>query len=163
MGGRLIRRSRALALVGTAVLLLLAGCGGDSGNADTTEAQVSNPGTLLSVGTPAGTGLVLVNFEGKTLYHFTKDQKGGSASACYGRCAKAWPPLITDGEPALRGARAALVGSIERPGGVTQVTYAGWPLYTLARENGAEATGVGERAFGGSWYPLRPNGTPVGK
>jgi predicted lipoprotein with Yx(FWY)xxD motif len=49
-----------------------------------------------------------------------------------GACAEAWPPLRTAGKPeAMKGVKAAMPGTIEREDGTTQVTYAGWPLYTF--------------------------------
>jgi len=106
---------------------------------------------------------VLVDSEGLTLYYFEKD-KGGK-SACYGACASAWPPLTTSGAPrAMNGAQSSKLGTTERKDGTTQVTYAGWPLYTyIADKQPGEDNGTDVDAFGAPWYPLHPNGEKAGE
>src|SRR5689334_12265994 len=114
----------------------------------------------LSVGTAAGAGSatvkthssslgkILVDPKGRTLYLFEKD-KGGT-SACYGQCAKFWPPLITSGKPtAAAGAKASLLGTSRRSNGAIQVTYAHHPLYRYAGDKRPGQTiGEGSKAFG---------------
>src|SRR5207244_9019250 len=54
-------------------------------------------------------GRIIVDARGRTLYLFEKDKR--SRSACYGGCAKFWPPLLTHDKPAAaRGAKASLLG-----------------------------------------------------
>ena len=63
-----------------------------------------------------------------TLYTFTKDSAG--TSACYGKCAEAWPPLAAD-------AGAAPVGDfsvVARNDGTSQWAYKGLPLYGWVRD-----------------------------
>jgi len=50
----------------------------------------TNASTLSLRTTNAGKALVAAN--GRTLYLFTADE--GRKSACYGKCASVWPPLI---------------------------------------------------------------------
>jgi predicted lipoprotein with Yx(FWY)xxD motif len=99
-----------------------------------------------------------------TLYYFQKDQKGSGKSKCEGACAAAWPPLTTEGEPeAIKGVKAAMLGTIEREDGTTQVTYAGWPLYTFVEDKKpGEDNGTDSKAFGAAWYPLHSNGEKAG-
>jgi predicted lipoprotein with Yx(FWY)xxD motif len=120
--------------------------------------------TPISLGSAAGVGKVLVNSEGLTLYYFQKDQKGSGKSKCEGACAEAWPPLVTEGEPeAMSGVNASMLGTIERSDGTTQVTYAGWPLYTFVEDKKpGEDNGTDSKAFGASWYPLHGNGQKAG-
>jgi predicted lipoprotein with Yx(FWY)xxD motif len=101
---------------------------------------------------------VIVDSEGMTLYDFHKD-KGGK-SACYGACAKGWPPLLTEGKPqAGEGAMASKLGTVERTDGTMQVTYAGHPLYTFVEDKKpGEANGNDVSAFGAQWYALLPSG-----
>jgi predicted lipoprotein with Yx(FWY)xxD motif len=103
-------------------------------------------------------GTIIVDSEGLTLYDFHKD-KGGKSS-CYGACAGAWPPLLTEGEPkAEAGAMASQLGTTKRKDGTVQVTYAGWPLYTYVGDKGpGEANGNDFSQFGAQWYALLPNG-----
>ena len=177
----------ALALIAA---MLIAGCGGGS-SSSTTSTEASEPAaaeteaataekpvteeaaakpaaegepTPISLGEAAGVGKILVDSEGMTLYYFQKDQKGSGKSKCEGACAEAWPPLITEGEPeAMAGVKAAMLGTIERKDGTTQVTYAGWPLYTFVEDKKpGEDNGTDSKAFGASWYPLHSNGKKGG-
>ncbi len=103
-------------------------------------------------------GTVLVTSEGLTLYDFHKDK--GSKSACYGACAAAWPPLLTEGNPQAQGpADRSMLGTTKRTDGTVQVTYNGWPLYTYAGDKGpGEANGNDITQYGAQWYALLPNG-----
>jgi predicted lipoprotein with Yx(FWY)xxD motif len=161
-----------LALIGA---LAIAGCGSSSdsstsssggayGSSESTTkpAAASSEGAPITVGTASGVGKVLVDSKGLTLYYFQKDQNG--ESACYGACEKGWPPLTTEGAPqAGEGAMASKLGTTERNDGTTQVTYAGWPLYTFVEDKKpGEDNGTDSKAFGASWYPLHPNGEKAG-
>lgn len=103
-------------------------------------------------------GTIIVDSKGFTLYDFHKD-KGGKSS-CYGACAGAWPPLLTEGPPkAEAGAMASQLGTTKRKDGTVQVTYAGWPLYTYVGDNGpGEPNGNDISLFGAQWYALQPDG-----
>ena len=128
------------------------------------EAEPEGEATPISLGEAAGVGKILVDSEGMTLYYFQKDQKGSGKSKCEGACAEAWPPLLTEGKPeAKKGVKAAMLGTIRRDDGTTQVTYAGWPLYTFVEDKKpGEDNGTDSKAFGASWYPLHPNGQKAG-
>lgn len=128
------------------------------------EPEAEGEATPVSLGEASGVGKVLVTSEGMTLYYFEKDQKGSGKSKCEGACAEAWPPLTTEGEPeAMKGVTAGMLGTIEREDGSTQVTYAGWPLYTfVGDQKPGEDNGTDSKAFGASWYPLHSNGQKAG-
>ncbi len=160
------RTTYAFALLAIAAALAIAGCGGSSsssnesggaygggGNSTASESSGRSYGTtgesssggssgaataaVVSVGSAANVGQVLVDSNGMTLYYFEKDKKGSGKSACSGACASAWP--------------------------TTQVTYAGWPLYTFVEDKKpGEDSGTDSKAFGGTWYPLHPNGKKAG-
>jgi predicted lipoprotein with Yx(FWY)xxD motif len=164
----------ALALI---AVLAIAGCGSSSNNSSgsssggaygsseestTKPAAAKSEGAPITVGTAKGVGKVLVDSNGLTLYYFQKDQHG--ESACYGACEQGWPPLMTEGAPqAGEGAMASKLGTTERKDGTTQVTYAGWPLYTFVEDKKpGEDNGTDSKAFGASWYPLHPNGEKAG-
>ncbi|HVY76995.1 MAG TPA: hypothetical protein VG898_00635 [Solirubrobacterales bacterium] len=131
---------------------------GGSTNRSTAAGSGGNSAAVVSAATAAGLGQVIVDPAGMTLYDFHKD-KGGK-SACYGACAKAWPPLLSAGAPqAGEGAMAAKLGTVERSDGTTQVTYAGHPLYTFVEDKKpGEANGNDVSAFGAQWYALQPSG-----
>ncbi len=162
----------ALALVS---LLAIAGCGSSDNNssnsgayggnetAETTTKPASSEsssssGAVVTASTAGDLGKVIVDSKGMTLYDFHKD-KGGK-SACYGACAKGWPPLLSEGKPqAGEGAMSAKLGTVERSDGTMQVTYAGHPLYTFVEDKKpGEANGNDVSAFGAEWYALQPSG-----
>jgi predicted lipoprotein with Yx(FWY)xxD motif len=131
---------------------------------ETTASSASGGASQVSTGMAKEVGEVLVDANGMTLYYFEKDQKGSGQSQCSGACAEAWPPLLTEGEPkAMSAAQSSMLGTIERSDGTTQVTYAGWPLYTFVEDKApGEDNGTDSKAFGASWYPLHPNGEKAG-
>lgn len=107
-------------------------------------------------------GTYLVDAAGMSLYLFMADDKA-EGSTCYDACAKAWPPLLTDGEPMVDGmAKAELLGTIQRKNGATQVTYNGWPLYYFVKDDEpGDAMGQDIKGFGAEWYLVTPQGEPL--
>jgi predicted lipoprotein with Yx(FWY)xxD motif len=132
------------------------------GGEKTTASAENGAAGVVKAAKVGDLGTVIVDSEGLTLYDFHKD-KGGT-SACYGACAGAWPPLLTEGEPkAEAGAMASQLGTTKRKDGTVQVTYAGWPLYTYVGDKGpGEANGNDFSQFGAQWYALMPNGEEPG-
>jgi predicted lipoprotein with Yx(FWY)xxD motif len=108
-------------------------------------------------------GSVLATAQGRTLYMFAVDKHG--KSACYGACAKFWPPLLTSARPvAGAGVKSALLGTTVRKDGTRQVTYAGRPLYRFAEDmRSGQAKGEGVNAAGGLWWAVSPTGALVKK
>jgi predicted lipoprotein with Yx(FWY)xxD motif len=106
-------------------------------------------------------GKVVANVKLHTLYMFRADK--GTKSACYGKCAKFWPPLLTSGKPkAGPGIKASLLGTSKRKDGKLQVTYKGHPLYTFLEDKApAQTKGEGSKAFGAGWYALTPSGVVI--
>ena len=123
-------------------------------------AQRSTAGATIKVA-KTRLGKILVDSRGRTVYLFEKDKKG--RSACYGSCAKFWPPVLSKGKPtAGRGVRASLLRLVTRRDGTRQVTYAGHPLYRFLNDKAAgQTTGEGVHAFGGGWDVLSPNGRKI--
>jgi predicted lipoprotein with Yx(FWY)xxD motif len=116
---------------------------------------------VVSLGNTQKLGMVLVDSKGMTLYDFHKDK--GTTSSCYGPCAAAWPPMLTEGEPTVgNGASASKLGTTERKDGTMQVTYAGHPLYRFdADQSPGDINGQGLTEFGGLWSLLKPSGARV--
>jgi predicted lipoprotein with Yx(FWY)xxD motif len=106
-------------------------------------------------------GRILVDDRGRTLYLFAAD-KGGK-SACYGKCATFWPPLLaTTARKTGPGLKASLYGTTRRRDGKLQVTYAHHPLYRFAEDKApGQLKGQGLNAGGGLWWVLAPSGTAV--
>src|SRR5436305_15114814 len=119
---------------------------------------------LLTIGSPAAAGVaphssrfgkIFFDSRGFVLYAFTKDGKG--RSACYGTCAKAWPPYLVKTAP-----RGKLVGTTRRRDGRLQVTYAGRPLYYYVGDTQPRqilCQNVSE--YGGLWLVVKPDGSLV--
>jgi predicted lipoprotein with Yx(FWY)xxD motif len=106
-------------------------------------------------------GKVLATGSGRTLYLFMKDKNGHSA--CYGSCAKYWPPLMKKG--ALRagaGVKSKLLGTTKRKNGKLQVTYKSHPLYLYISDTGAgQVSGQGLNLSGGKWYVVSAAGKAI--
>ncbi len=167
------------------VLLLAAGCGSatttyttpSATTSSTTSATQQSTTTTAAASSTAATatgtapvvstkhnklGTVLAAGKEKlTVYLFEADK--GSESACYGACAKAWPPVTTSSAPrAVGAAKAAELGTIARTDGTEQVTYKGHPLYFFSKDGDAgDAYGQGSKAFGADWYVLAPSGSKI--
>jgi predicted lipoprotein with Yx(FWY)xxD motif len=115
---------------------------------------------LRAVRNTALDAVILISPRGLTLYHYTADK--GKKIACTGQCAVFWPPLLIKrgAKPtAARGLDKKKLGTIRRPNGRYQVTYAGLTLYTFAadkRRGDVKGQGVEK-----SWYAVGPNGRLV--
>jgi predicted lipoprotein with Yx(FWY)xxD motif len=144
-----MRFLRSLVLVGSLALVAAAGVWASGG------AVVKVEKTKI--------GKVITNSSLHTLYMFRADH--GTTSACYGRCATTWPPLITKGKPvAGAGVKASLLGTTKRKDGKLQVTYKKHPLYTyVVDKKPGQTTGEGSKLFGAGWYALTPTGIVIDK
>jgi len=168
MAKRMLALCAALALVAFA-----AGCGDDDDDGDeadsaaTATEQAATPtapqeqaasGTAIKTG-DSQYGQVLFDGDDQAVYYF--DKESSSKSECYGACAQAWPPVLTEGEPqASGGVQAGKLGTTERDDGSTQVTYNGRPLYYYDEPAG-EVSCHNVDEFGGLWLAVQPNGEPV--
>lgn len=132
-----------------------------TGNSSGGEAE-SGEAAFVSLASAPKLGLILVDSKGFTLYDFHTDK--GTESACYGECAKVWPPLLSGGAPQPgNGASASKLGTTKRSDGTMQVTYAGHPLHTyVADKKPGEANGNDISSFGAPWYALHGNGEEAG-
>ncbi len=112
-------------------------------------------GSTLALKTAKGkAGIWLTDSKGRTLYLYTKD-KGGK-SACYGACAKLWPPLTTTGSVSISGqfTVAKDLGVTTRTDGTKQVTYGGHPLYYYTGDTAPSQTNG--QGVGGVWFLIGP-------
>jgi predicted lipoprotein with Yx(FWY)xxD motif len=133
------------ALVLFGVALASTGGGGEPTSAE-------GAGVTLKTATIGGV-TVLTSANGLTLYWFAPDSP--TASRCTGSCAAYWPPVI--GTPtAGPGVTTSKLGTIKRPGGSTQATYDGHPLYTYIGDDApGQARGNKIDLNGGYWYEVR--------
>ena len=96
---------------------------------------------------------ILTSANGFTLYWFAPDS--AAASRCTESCAVYWPP-VTGTPTAGPGVTTGKLGTIKRPGGTTQATYDGHPLYTYIGDNApGQARGNKLDLNGGYWYEVR--------
>ena len=106
-------------------------------------------------------GKVLFDGRGFVLYAFTRDLR---RSACYGACAKAWPPYFAPRGTltAGPGVKRSLLGTVKRRNGKRQVTYAGRPLYYYVGDRSpGQILCQNVDEFGGTWLVVRPSGKLV--
>ena len=158
-----------------AAVLALGGCGeGDEPDegaaANRQPASEDNASATSTARAPAPTaegavitlrdsefGTMLFDSKKQAIYVFERDPAG--RTVCYGECAKAWPPVLTEGAPvAGKGVRGSLLGTIERRDGTRQVTYAGKPLYLYAHEGPGEVRCHNVDLNGGLWWVVGPDG-----
>ena len=87
-----------------------------------------------------------IGWEQFPVYSYSKDT--GSTSNCTGACAVGWPPVLSNGTPAVEGgASSGSVTTIMRADGTDQLAYTGKPLYLFGFE-GIAPQGVGYVATG---------------
>jgi predicted lipoprotein with Yx(FWY)xxD motif len=153
-----------------AMCLVLVACGDDPSpdaagptapaTTTTTPAEptttTAEPGTEIVVA-ESEFGPMLFNKGKQAIYLF--DVETTSEPACYGDCAQAWPPVLTEGAPvAGDDVKKSLLGTTRRSDGTTQVTYAGHPLYHYAHEEPGEVECHNIFLNGGNWFVVRPDG-----
>src|SRR5437763_6391558 len=148
-------------IVAAAVVAIALAAAGAAAAAVVTHQSSVSTGTVNLRQTKLGK--VLAAKTGKTLYLFMADHNG--RSACYGKCATFWPPLIVTGKPtAGTGVKAKLLGVTMRKDGKHQVTYRGHPLYFFKLDKSAgQVNGQGQDFFGGKWFVLSSAGTAIKK
>jgi predicted lipoprotein with Yx(FWY)xxD motif len=159
-------RAPALAVLLVAVIAAATGCGGAAGSGRTAPATAPARAAVHAAASvrisvrPSRYGRILTAGGGRTVYLFTRDR--GRTSACYGACASAWPPVLTEGTPAIGPGLRARAGTTRRRGGVRQATYGGHPLYYYigdARPGQILCQDVAE--FGRTWLIVSPRGLAV--
>jgi predicted lipoprotein with Yx(FWY)xxD motif len=159
--GSITMAYRIAAAVGAAGTVLLAAASMTSPAAASAAAYRSPAAAGATVSLAAVRGIpgkVLVGSNRHTLYLFEADTHG--TSTCTGGCASAWPPDTVTGMPrAGSGVRQALLGTVKRADGTTQVTYNHHPLYYFSGDPGAgTANGQGSMAFGAGWFVVNASG-----
>ena len=128
----------------------------------TAESPAAGTATGVTI-TTAGSdfGEVLFDGTGQAIYLFDKETT--AVPDCYGDCAAAWPPVLTEGSAlAGGGTMTDLLGTTPRTDGATQVTYAGHPLYYYAHEGKNLVTCHNVSEFGGFWLVVTPTGRAAG-
>lgn len=131
---------------------------GQNENLDEPSEEAS-AGTVITNG-DSEFGAILFDGAGQAIYIWEVEDT--SEAECYGDCAEAWPPVLTDGAPVATGSVSSdLLGTTERTDGTTQVTYNGHPLYYYAHEAPGEVKCHNVSTHGGLWWVIQPNGNRV--
>jgi predicted lipoprotein with Yx(FWY)xxD motif len=169
---------RAIVGLVVATTTVVAGCGSadpasDEPSADRTSSAKSTPSEAPSTTEPSPTsstkdgrviktadsdfGTMLFDRTDQAIYLFAKEKT--SEPECYGACAEAWPPVLTEGIPQAGGeTRSELLGTTRRTDGTTQVTYNGHPLYFYAHEGKGQVLCHNITEHGGLWLVVTPKG-----
>jgi predicted lipoprotein with Yx(FWY)xxD motif len=122
----------------------------------TTPPTGAEPATGVSATTAPGLGAIVADDAGRTLYRFDKDTAKPPTSNCVGPCAALWPPVSVDARPTLTGIDPALLGTVARADGSTQLTLKGWPLYRFGGDKKpGDTAGQGIK---GVWFAVTPDG-----
>jgi predicted lipoprotein with Yx(FWY)xxD motif len=148
-----------------AASLLLAACGGSSSSSNSPSASQASGGSGTRVVKTASVSslgaLVLVDAQGRTLYHLSGEQNGKWICTSTA-CVKVWHPLAAPAGGSPSGTVGSLA-SVKRPDGAMQVTFKGMPLYSFVGDTKpGEAKGQGIKDVG-VWTAVTANGSAVSK
>jgi predicted lipoprotein with Yx(FWY)xxD motif len=146
------RRGHRVWIASAATLIALSACAKNaapsSGGGSSTSAHAGS--VVIGTKSVPGTGTVLVDSNGLTLYELASESDG--TIMCTASCATTWPPVLlpagVSSATAGSGVSASELGTISRPDGGTQVTYGGMPLYLFVSDQGpGQDTGQGVEGF----------------
>jgi len=168
-------RRAVLSLFPLGVGSALAACGATSQPAavsaspaaQSTQARLEQPapprsrlsGTVITVRN-SSYGQILADAADRTIYLFTRDRS--TASTCYGACASAWPPVLTQGTPRPAHGLTHPLGTTRRRDGRLQVTYNGHPLYYYVGDvQPGEILCQNVEQYGGTWLVVSRGGSAV--
>lgn len=112
--------------------------------ADTNTVRLVSNGTF---------GSILADADGRSLYFFSLDSKGGSN--CVEGCLGVWPVFHVASLTLDVGLDSGDFGAITRTDGAMQTTYKGWPLYYYA-DDSVEGNVNGD-GFNDVWYVAKPD------
>ena len=159
-------RSLRILSLALAFPVVLAACGSSGSKTSSTATTTGSSATTTASASGAtinaaqtSLGMVLVDSQGHTLYHFTPDT--ATTIACTNACATTWPPLtVASGQKPLAGSGVtAALTVVNRPDGTQQVAANGQPLYMYSGDTKAGDThGQG---VGGKWFALMADGSSV--
>jgi predicted lipoprotein with Yx(FWY)xxD motif len=152
----------ALIGIGGAGLLAMAACSSSSGSSSGAT-PASGGGTTVAVRSVSGTGNVLTDTQGHTLYA-SEQEANGKVMCTSSACTTFWQPLlVADGQPTGPSSLTAKLTTVTRPDGTMQVALNGSPLYTFTEDHSAGAVGGNgfKDSFGSqhfTWHVATPSG-----
>lgn len=158
--------------MGTLALLLTA-CGGSSSSSSSSSASSSStptaggqpsaalglpsPGTQVLIVQRSNLGWVLAEANGTVVYTYGNDSKGGTPT-CTGSCAAVWPAVTGLPKAGPADTLPGALGTVTMSNGAKQITYNGYPLYTL---KGAGALSTKGNGVGGEWHVIKLSASNV--
>ena len=158
-------------ILGAAAAVAACGSSSSPGTAASSSggaAAGTSPSAAVTISAKSvpGSGTVLVNGQGRTLYLLTSEKGGKITCTDETGCTKIWPdtelPKGVTAATAGSGIQPSLLGTVKDASGSLYVTYNGWPLYTFSGDSGpGTVKGQGITSFGGTWYVLSTSGNPV--
>ena len=119
--------------------------------------DLPQPGSIVLIVEKTAIGYVLAEANGKVVYTYGKDTKGGSP-ACTGSCASIWPPVTGAPVASKADTLPGTLNTISDANGAKQVTYNGLPLYTFKGAKVFQTTGNG---VGGEWHVIKLSASDV--
>ena len=156
----------AAAGLGSLVLLLTA-CGGSSSSSSSaagsssataapgarpsSELSSPAPGTLVLIVERSSLGWVLAEANCLVVYTYGGDTKGGHPT-CTGSCAALWPAVTGLPQAGPADTLPGTLGTVTMADGAKQITYNGYPLYTL---KGAGALSTKGNGIEGKWHVIK--------
>jgi len=105
-------------------------------------------GTTVLIVQHSNLGWVMAKADGIVVYTYGKDSKGGPPT-CTGSCASVWAPVTGMPKAGPADNFPGTFGLVTAAGGVRQITYDGYPLYTLI---GAPVLSTKGNGIGGVWH-----------
>jgi predicted lipoprotein with Yx(FWY)xxD motif len=102
-------------------------------------------------------GYVLAEANGKVVYTYGKDTKGGNP-ACTGSCAAIWPPVTGKPVASTADTLPGTLDTVSDANGAKQITYNGLPLYTF---KGAKAFVASGNGLGGEWHAIKLSASDI--
>jgi predicted lipoprotein with Yx(FWY)xxD motif len=127
------RGTAALSLAAAAVLV--AACGSSGGNSGSSHNAAAS--TTVSARQIHGIGSALVTGSGMTIYTPKSPAEVNGNIKCTGPCLSFWLPVTGSSASTHSSRLPGKLGTIHLPGGKTQLTYNGRPLYTFRLDTAA--------------------------
>ncbi|WP_354638348.1 SCO0930 family lipoprotein [Kitasatospora camelliae] len=125
------------------------------------QPQQPTGGAQLSMMNHPQLGQIMVDGNGRTLYHFGKDTAWPMKSNCEGQCLKTWPVAAPVDASKIKGIDPKLIGKMQRPDGTWQLTINCLPAYTYSGDqNPGDALGHG--MANNLWTAINQAGKPAG-
>jgi predicted lipoprotein with Yx(FWY)xxD motif len=151
----------------SSLVLLLTACGGSSsssssaaggsgstptaGGGPSSSLNLPSPGTQVLIVERSKLGWVLAEASGFVVYTYGGDTKGGSPT-CTGACAALWPAVTGLPQAGPADTLPGTLGTVTMANGAKQITYNGYPLYTL---KGAGALSTKGNGKAGKWHVIK--------